>query len=601
VAPECLVPNVSYQQKFAFIMMLPVGVFFILFLAFMVMAFNKRCIRGQRDRRKVFSHRPAIVSSTLVLLYLLYLYLTRTVLDVFDCTPTSPSDGYTYLKVVFERCGVPGGTQLTLLPAALAGLAAYSVGYPAYIARTLWRNRELVMEDQLLRAKGVGNDLLTNPHAYEFRRMFGRSYFQFKPRFFMWALVILARKFSIAAVAVMFSKSVGFQMASCLFIMFTAYSLQVQVRPYMAPDDFADVLKAQEVAAAGGDELAQRLSAQIKGIESRGRKRAPPRALITPGGRFDRAALFATVGAVAFNYNTVEAVMSCCAVIVCLCGLMYQSELSSSTGLSGTIDAITGLLLFIISVAILYFTAALGNEIYIGVVDAREARARNSRKGNFMLTSSAGGAPGEAGNLDSQVNPMFMSKGGDLNLGADLDALVKQILAQKESPPTALWGVFRDEFASTVARLQETKAKCAAQEEELQKLDALKELNARMEKGKSVVRKEFAPTQKGLPPSPEGAGGAATPKSRIVARSSRLLSSSPASATSGAVGEAFTVNPLLAQRSAAGGGEAAPAPAATGSSSWRQKSDGSGDKWFENAVTGETAWDLPPGGVLLTE
>jgi hypothetical protein len=38
-----------------------------------------------------------------VLLYLLYLYITRTVLDVFDCTPTSPPDGFTYLKVVFER------------------------------------------------------------------------------------------------------------------------------------------------------------------------------------------------------------------------------------------------------------------------------------------------------------------------------------------------------------------------------------------------------------------------------------------------------------------------------------------------------------------
>jgi len=132
----------------------------------------------------VFSHRPAIVSSTLVLLYLLYLYITRTVLDVFDCTPTSPPDGFTYLKVVFERCGVPGGTQLTLLPAALAGLGAYTLGYPAYIARALWRNRELIMEDQLLRAKGVGNDLLTNPHAFDLRRTLGRSYFQFKPRFF---------------------------------------------------------------------------------------------------------------------------------------------------------------------------------------------------------------------------------------------------------------------------------------------------------------------------------------------------------------------------------------------------------------------------------
>ena len=36
------------------------------------------------------------------------------------------------------------------------------------------------MEDQLLRAKNTGNDLLTNPNAYRFRRSFGRTYYQFK-------------------------------------------------------------------------------------------------------------------------------------------------------------------------------------------------------------------------------------------------------------------------------------------------------------------------------------------------------------------------------------------------------------------------------------
>jgi hypothetical protein len=546
VAPECLLPNVSYQQKFAFIMMLPLGVFSLLLLAYLGVAFHKRCIKGQRDRRKVFSHRPAIVSSTLVLLYLLYLYITRTVLDVFDCTPTSPPDGFTYLKVVFERCGVPGGTQLTLLPAALAGLGAYTLGYPAYIARALWRNRELIMEDQLLRAKGVGNDLLTNPHAFDLRRTLGRSYFQFKPRFFAWILVIVARKFAIAVVAVMFSKSVGFQMASCLLIMFVAYSLQVQVRPYMAPDDFAVVVKDHETAAAAGDALACRLAAQIKGIESRGRKRAPPRALLTPSGRIDRAALLTVVGSVAFNYNTVEAVMSCCAVIVCLAGLMYQAELAKSTGLSGTIDAITGLLLFTISVAIVYFSAALGNEIYQGVVEARARRARGKSKGGFMLSSSVGGAPGEAGNLDTSVNPMFLSKGGELNIGGDLDALVKQILAQTESPPTQLWTVFRDEFAATVARLQETKAKCARQEEELQKVEALRELT-RMEKGKSVVRREFEPRAKELPPLDEDGGGSGG------AKSSRRLG-----------GLAKTKVPLLSEAggaaaAASGGADDAPA------------------------------------------
>ena len=42
----------------------------------------------------------------------------------------------------------------------------------------LWRNREAVMTDQLLRAKGSGVDRLSNPIAYDFRRRYGRSYYR---------------------------------------------------------------------------------------------------------------------------------------------------------------------------------------------------------------------------------------------------------------------------------------------------------------------------------------------------------------------------------------------------------------------------------------
>ena len=88
---------------------------------------------------------------------------------------------------------------MTLLPWAVVALFVYVLGYPALLATHLWRNRELCMEDQLLRAKGVGDDRLTNPHGYEFRRRYSRSYYQFKPDCFFWILFILFRKFCIAA------------------------------------------------------------------------------------------------------------------------------------------------------------------------------------------------------------------------------------------------------------------------------------------------------------------------------------------------------------------------------------------------------------------
>jgi hypothetical protein len=61
VAPECLVPDISYKQKFWFIMLLPL--------------YDGAVIEG-RPKSKWHTHSPAMVSSGLVLVYLLYLYLS---------------------------------------------------------------------------------------------------------------------------------------------------------------------------------------------------------------------------------------------------------------------------------------------------------------------------------------------------------------------------------------------------------------------------------------------------------------------------------------------------------------------------------------------
>jgi hypothetical protein len=492
VAPECLVPNLSYRVKFAFVMLMPLALAAVFYLMYLLLAFNKRCIRGIRDRREVFSHEPFLVSSVLVVLYIMYLYLTRTVMDVFDCTPTTPPDGKTYLKVVFEECNVPGGTQLTLLPWALAGLGVYALGYPYFIARTLWRNAELVMEDQLLRAKGVGNDRLTNPHALDLRQRFGRSYFQFKPTRYLWALAILARKFAIAVTAVMFSKSVGFQMASCLFIMFLAYSVQVQARPYMGAQEFADVLAAHEMAVLAGDPRALRLQANIVGVEARGRKRSAgrPTSLLNARGELDRAALLKAMGSWVFNYNTVEATMCFACVIVSLSGLMYQAEATASTGINGTLDAITGLIMFTVIMGIIYYLSAVAHEVYLGLADMRAAQARKKAGMKVIATSSPG--TGGEGNLDSVVNPMFLRAEGDANLGANSDSLVSSIMAQKEPPPPALWLAFREEFASTVNQLKDAKTEALQIKAELSILRAMHPDDDHTTKKGGAKRTEFA-------------------------------------------------------------------------------------------------------------
>ena len=68
-------------------------------------------------------------------------------------------------QVVFEECGIPGGTQMTLLPFAVIAMVVYVTGYPLVVLYCLWRHREEMREDQLLRAMSLGTTRLTNPHG----------------------------------------------------------------------------------------------------------------------------------------------------------------------------------------------------------------------------------------------------------------------------------------------------------------------------------------------------------------------------------------------------------------------------------------------------
>jgi hypothetical protein len=159
---------------------------------------KKRFILGRRN--KLHSHVPVLVGTSLVMMYYLYLNLTRSVLDMFNCQPTTPPDGHTYLRtygcavrgvtcariarlgvtlrscrdteVVFEPCNRPGGVRMTLLPYAIIALCVYTVGYPVLVFLILNKYHDRIMEDQLLRAEDRGADRLENPNCYDIRKMY---------------------------------------------------------------------------------------------------------------------------------------------------------------------------------------------------------------------------------------------------------------------------------------------------------------------------------------------------------------------------------------------------------------------------------------------
>lgn len=152
-------------------MVLPLALAAALALAHAALLTVKTLVQGRSG--PVGRHSHVLIACLILLCYALYLYETSTLLSVFDCAPTPPSTIEYLTPLKFEECGVPGGVQQTLMPVAVVGLVVYTAGFPLGALWVLLRNREVVMEDQLLRAKGVGGDRLTNPHAYEVGGVWG--------------------------------------------------------------------------------------------------------------------------------------------------------------------------------------------------------------------------------------------------------------------------------------------------------------------------------------------------------------------------------------------------------------------------------------------
>lgn len=227
-APECTMPNISFSGKFLFIQLLPLAACAIFLLLHLVKYVDKRFIKGRR--KKLHSHVAALIATGLVLFYYLYLLLTRTSLDIFNCNPTVP-------------CWQQGGLHLQLLPWAALAFVAYTLGYPALLFFLLFKNRNSIKEDQILRAKGVGQNRLSNPTAYELRKKLHKMYYHFKPDYCLWILVVIARKFLVAFTSLMFRDNASFQLAVALLVIFCCYVLQVRFSPYMSPSEFPAVVK----------------------------------------------------------------------------------------------------------------------------------------------------------------------------------------------------------------------------------------------------------------------------------------------------------------------------------------------------------------------
>jgi hypothetical protein len=410
----------------------------------------------KRQNRKQACHGAVstAISSLLSIFYLTYIYISKNVFDVMTCVPADPPDGNTYMSGgAAEPCGKPGGTQLRLLPFAVSALLLYVLGYPAGLALFFFYKKEKIMLDQLLRAKGVGDDVLTNPYAISIRKTASRAYYSFKPDYFWWALCIVARKLLITCTYVMFAQIPAFQLAASLLIVFLAYAAQVKASPYMPPAEFDEVIRDHLLRSLAPYSIHARLQQVVKSVEERGRKQGKRTGMIMTG----RAHVLNHALAILFNNNTVEAALLFCAVVVNLMAIMYAAVENTSFA-NSALPNITATIILVLSVSITYYTCVLVGEIVVQCTMRQERKARGKSKNGKKTTLSAANIKQAAydavqGNKRTStsmaVNPLFTSlseDSGDSGIRA-------QLMARDELPDASQWVAVKQQYAKMADEL----------------------------------------------------------------------------------------------------------------------------------------------------
>merc|ERR1711871_1013834 len=150
----------------------PVGLVFYKFSYFVPR------LKGVHERRASLRQGlTLIVSNWILVIYCMYLPMTRGVLEIYNCAPTRPPDGYEYMQAVFEKCWQPGGVHAELLPLSWFFAFIYTFGIPFTFYTILITNKKRVKEDIELSVQ-VGNgqlEYLTEHQIQDIKTVFDHA------------------------------------------------------------------------------------------------------------------------------------------------------------------------------------------------------------------------------------------------------------------------------------------------------------------------------------------------------------------------------------------------------------------------------------------
>ena len=379
-APECLYRDFDYKWKWITTMLLPVIFMALLLLIFLIVLgwkCCKKCLKIGGKSPKYCSHANKLIAVFIIVFYFIYLSITRRALDIFNCNPVDPPDGYLYAEFASKdceggicRCDDPQQLQSQLKPYAILGLLVYTIGFPVYVIIITWFYRVQMKLDQLLRAHELGetrsdavDSIELRPRkcrsrtkaTYDIRKKYHKLYYHFKPGKVYWMMNILIRKIGIAVFALLFRRNVAFMLSCCLLLLFACYVLQVRHKPYMSSVERDSVkedhrLKAHEAELQLHESSMEEIDRDLfmhlqmnRAItqlqENLERKRNKKRNVVVRSLSVaaQRQSKRNETKDYYFDYNTVEQVLIASAIFLCLIAIMFES------GQFYIIDPITGL------------------------------------------------------------------------------------------------------------------------------------------------------------------------------------------------------------------------------------------------------------------
>eukprot|EP00937_MAST-01D_sp_MAST-1D-sp2_P003961 g3961.t1 len=230
-SPECSV-QFTYQQKWYGVQLFPLALFGVFFFAHCLIYIKKKLTRS--EGRNMMKHVPIMVSFYFQAMYYLFIYVTKTTLEVFRCE--DKGGGNLFLEVD-PSIPCEGAEYDDMTGIAFGSLLLYSFGIPILLACVLYKHRWAIFEDQKLWMQGKGASKELNPHYYV-RKKYGKLYQYFKSQYFYWVVVILCRKLCISLI-IAGIKSPLFAASLGVLLLFISMMAHMNTKPYLAPSTYS--------------------------------------------------------------------------------------------------------------------------------------------------------------------------------------------------------------------------------------------------------------------------------------------------------------------------------------------------------------------------